>query len=57
MRLVQALEGSAEKIDIDATKELLRKVEELQSEYVKKIKEYEETVSRHTEERRALSQK
>jgi hypothetical protein len=58
MRLVQTLqESSNENIDPEAAKDLLSKVQELQAEYARKVREYEDTVSRHTEERHALSQK
>jgi len=58
MRLVQTLqESSSENIDPESTKSLLGKVQGLQAEYAQKVREYEDTVTRHTEERHALSQK
>jgi Skp family chaperone for outer membrane proteins len=58
LRLVQTLqEASPENIDPEATKELLTKLQDLQAQYAKKVREYEDTVTRHTEERQALCQK
>ncbi len=58
MKLVQTLETSSKgKIDPNQTKDLLNKVKDLQDEYGRKSREYEEALTRQTEEKHKLAQR
>ena len=58
MRLVQTLQAtSSEKIDAEATQELLEKVKKLQKDYAEKSREFEDLKLQHNEEFHELSER